>query len=67
MQGLFLLAFFVAIIVVIHWAKANDSVPLDGRMTGLFRMPFPDPSDDAKSAPGSTNLRTRDGTSRTDR
>jgi hypothetical protein len=40
MQGLFLLAFFVAIIVIVYWAWANDSVPIGGRTKGFLRMPF---------------------------
>jgi hypothetical protein len=40
MLGLYILAFFVAIIVVVYWAKANDAVPLGGKTKGILRMPW---------------------------
>ena len=38
MLGLYILAFFIAIIVVVYWAKTNDAVPLGGKTTGILRM-----------------------------
>jgi hypothetical protein len=40
MLGLYILGFFVAIIVVVYWARANDAVPLGGKTKGILRMPW---------------------------
>jgi len=40
MLGFYILAFFVGIVVVAYWAKANDAVPLGGRTKGILRMPW---------------------------
>ena len=40
MLGAYLVSFFVAIIIVVYWARANDSVPLTGLTKGFLRMKF---------------------------
>jgi hypothetical protein len=38
MLGIYILAFFIAIIVVVYWARANDGVPLGGKTKGILQM-----------------------------
>jgi hypothetical protein len=37
-MGAYLLLSIVAFVMVAYWAWRNDSVPLNGETTGLFRM-----------------------------
>ena len=42
MQGLFSLAFLIAVIVVFYWAWKNDKVGPNDKTTGLLRMYSPE-------------------------
>jgi hypothetical protein len=53
MLGLYILGFFIAIIIVVYWTKANDTVPLGGRTKGLLRMKFEEPRNGDKRADAS--------------
>ena len=38
MQGLYFVAFVIAILVVVHWAWKNDKIGPTGKSTGILRM-----------------------------
>jgi len=44
MMGLYILSFFIAIVLIIYWAKENDTVPMGGKTTGIYRMPSVEPA-----------------------
>jgi hypothetical protein len=46
--GLYILIFFIAIVLLVYWTRANDAVPLGGRTKGLFQMIF---TEDGKTDP----------------
>jgi hypothetical protein len=68
MLGLYILAFFIGIIVIVYWAKANDAVPPDGKTKGILRMPWKEESgqDSPSRASAKTAVAARETPANTD-